>query len=175
MAKKKSNKIPPVMLVLICACLLFAMYISLSTIALGLWGHTVMGRVDSYDARLDNTEAGINRSRTISKGYYFTVSGKEYRGHVMYTSDESWPKLSDGETRSEMISYFSIFPYINKPTALTDFSQMGEIAIIYHILAPIGYLFLLLLVIRTNRRKKKKKVVSKKIAVKKLPSPQNNN
>lgn len=46
MAKKKSNKIPPVILVLICACLLFAMYISLSTIALGLWGQTVMGTVN---------------------------------------------------------------------------------------------------------------------------------
>jgi hypothetical protein len=104
MVKKKTNKIPPVILVLICACLLFAMYISLSTIALELWGQTVMGTVDSYYARLDNADAGVNRSRTISKGYYFAVNGKEYRGYVMYSSDEAWPRLEEGETRSERIS-----------------------------------------------------------------------
>lgn len=157
MTKKKSNRIPPVILVLICACLLFAMYISLSTIALSLWGQTVMGTVDNYDSRLDDRSAGENRSRTISKGYYFTVNGKEYRGYVIYASDESWPRLKDGETRSERISYFSFFPYINKPSALADFSQMGEMAIIYHILSPIGCLFLLLLVTGTLKRKKKSK------------------
>lgn len=162
MAKKGSKKIPPVILVLICACLLFAMYISLSTIVLALWGDTVMGTVDSYDARLDDTGADQNRSRTISKGYYFTVNGNEYRGHVMFASDESWPGLSDGETRSERISYLSFFPYINKPFALADFSQMGEAAVIYHILAPIGCLFLLLLVTGAFSRKKKKKTAVKK-------------
>lgn len=50
MTKKKGIKIPPVIIVLICACLMFAMYISLSTIVLGLWGQTVMGTVDSYDS-----------------------------------------------------------------------------------------------------------------------------
>lgn len=157
MAKKKNNKIPLPILMLICACLLFAMYISLSTIALGLWGQTVMGTVDSYDNRLDDTDAGQNRSRTISKGYYFSVNGREYRGYVIYSSDESWPRLKEGETRSERISYFSFFPYINKPTALTDFSQMGEVGLIYHILSPIGCIFLLLLVTGTLKRKKRRK------------------
>ena len=155
MAKQKNKKIPLGILILIYAVLLFAAYNSLSTLALGLWGQTVMGTVDSYDSRLDNTNAGQNRSRTISKGYYFTVNGKEYRGYVIYASDESWPRLKDGETRSERISYFSFFPYINKPSALADFRQMGEVALIYHILSPIGCAFLLLLVTGTLKRKKK--------------------
>ncbi|HOD01812.1 MAG: hypothetical protein BWY46_00172 [Firmicutes bacterium ADurb.Bin300] len=39
-----------------------------------------MGTVDSYDSRLDDTDAGENRSRTVSKGYSFIVNSKEYRG-----------------------------------------------------------------------------------------------
>jgi hypothetical protein len=39
---------------------------------------------------------------------------------------------------------------------LCEFGEMGEVAIIYHILAPIGYLLLLLLVIRTARRGKRR-------------------
>lgn len=162
MAKKKSNRINPVILVLIYCCLLYAMYMSLSTIALGFWGESVMGTVDSYDSRLDDSSAGVNRSRTVSKGYYFTVNGKEYKGYVIYMSDEAWPRLKNGETRSERISYFSFFPYINKPSALVEFSRMGELAIIYHVLAPFGYLFLLLLVTGTLKKEKKKK--SKKAA-----------
>ena len=164
MEKKRKNNIPLPIFILICACLLFAIYISLSTIALGLWGESVMGTVDSYDSRLDDTDAEQNRSRTISKGYYFMVNGKEYRGYIMYASDEAWPRLQEGETRSERISYFSFFPYINKPSELADLSQMGEVALIYHILAPIGCLFLLLLVTGTLKRKKKTKRSVKKVA-----------
>lgn len=165
MARKKSNKIPLPILLLIYACLLFGIYISLSTMALALWGETVMGAVDSYDSRRDDATAEVNRSRTISKGYHFTVDGKEYRGHVIYRSDEQWPGLSEGETRSERISYFSFFPYINKPAALADFSQMGEVGIIYHILSPIGCLFLLLLVSGTLKREKKAKKAARQDAV----------
>jgi len=145
------------------------MYISLSTIALELWGQTVMGTVDSYYARLDNADAGVNRSRTISKGYYFAVNGKEYRGYVMYSSDEAWPRLEEGETRSERISYFSFCPYINKPSALTDFNQMGVVGLLYHFLSPLVCAPLLLLVTGTLKRKNKTKKAAKKIAV-----PQNN-
>ena len=165
MTRKKKNKIPLPILILICAVLLFAMYISLSTLTLAIWGDSVMGTVDSYQSRLDDTDAGQNRSRTISKGYWFMANGKEYRGHVMYASDEAWPSLDEGETRSERISYLSVFPYINKPSALCEFDEMGEMAIIYHILAPIGCLLLLVLVIRTARGKKKKKTTAKKPAV----------
>lgn len=159
MARKKNNRPPVIILILIYAVLLFAIYTSLSTIALGLWGESVMGTVDSYNSRLDDTNAGENRSRTISKGYYFTVNGKEYRGYVIYTSDEQWPRLSDGETRSERISYFAFFPYINKPFALADFDRMGEVALIYHILSPIGCTLLMLLVTGTLKQKKKSKKV----------------
>ena len=65
MAKKKRNKINPVILMLICGVLLFAAYNSLSTLALGIWGQTVMGTVDSYGSRLDDIGAGANRSRTF--------------------------------------------------------------------------------------------------------------
>ena len=169
MTKKKNSKnIPLPILILVCAMLLFAMYLSLSTLALAIWGDSVMGTVDSYQARLDDTDAGQNRSRTISKGYWFVVNGKEYRGHVMYASDEAWPKLDEGETRFERIRYLDIFPYVNKPSALCEFDEMGEVAIIYHILAPIGYLLLLLLVIRTARGRKKKKTAARKPAAPKI-------
>lgn len=158
MAKKKTSKnIPLPIFILICAVLMFAMYLSLSTLALAIWGDSVMGTVDSYESRLDDTNAEPNRSRTVSKGYWFVANGKEYHGYVMYQSDEAWPSLTDGETRSERIRYLGLFPYINKPAMLCEFSEMGEVAIIYHILAPIGHLLLLLLVIRTARAGKKKK------------------
>ena len=166
MTKKKTNKnIPLPILIIICAVLLFAIYMRLSTLALAIWGDSVMGTVDSYQARLDDTKAEQNRSRTVSKGYWFMANGKEYRGHVMYGSDEAWPSLDEGETRSERIRYLDLFPYVNKPAALCEFDEMGEVAIIYHILAPIGYLLLLLLVIRTSKRGKKKKTTAKKPAV----------
>ena len=162
MAKKKTNKIPLPILILICAVLLYAIYTSVSTLALAIWGDSVMGTVDSYQARLDDTKAEQNRSRTVSKGYWFMANGKEYRGHVMYGSDEAWPSLDKGETRSERIRYLDIFPYINKPAMLCEFDEMGEVAIIYHILSPIGCLLLLLLVIRTDGRGKKKKTAARK-------------
>lgn len=84
MAKKKANKnIPIPILILICAVLLHAIYTSVSTLALAIWGDSVMGTVDSYDSRLDNTKAEPNRSRTVSKGYWFIANGKEYRGYVI--------------------------------------------------------------------------------------------
>jgi hypothetical protein len=68
MAKKKASKnIPLPILIIICAVLLHAIYTSVSTLALAIWGDSVMGTVDSYDSRLDNTKAEPNRSRTVSK------------------------------------------------------------------------------------------------------------
>lgn len=167
MAKKKKNhKIPLPILILICAVLVFAMYISLSTLTLAIWGESVMGTVDSYDSRREDMTAQENSSRTISKGYWFMANGKEYRGYVMYSSDEAWPSLDEGETRSERISYLSFLPYINKPSALCEFSSTGEVAILYHILSPIVCLFLLILVIRTQKKqtKQKKKAAEKPAA-----------
>lgn len=156
MAKtKKNNRIPIPILIIVFAVLLFAIYSSLSTLVLAIWGDSVMGTVDSYQARLDDTNAGQNRSRTVSMGYWFVVNGKEYSGHVMYASDEAWPSLDEGETRDQRIRFLALFPYVNKPSALCEFDEMGEAAIIYHILSPIGCGLLLMLVIRTARGKKK--------------------
>lgn len=152
---KKSNKIPLVILVLVCACLLYAMYTSLSTLTLAIWGDTVMGTVDRYDNRLDSTNAEPNRSRTVFKGYYFTAKGKGYRGYVIYRSDEAWPRLEKGETRAESICYLPIFPYINKPAALASFSRMGTMGIFYHILTPIVCVLLFwFFILRPSRHKK---------------------
>ena len=165
MVKKKNRKnIPLPILILICAVLLFAMYTSFCTLALAIWGESVMGTVDSYDSRLDDTDAEPNRSRTVSKGYWFMANGKEYRGYVIYGSDEAWPSLTDGETRSERIRYLEVFPYVNKPAMLCEFDEIGEAGIIYHIFAPIGCLLLLLLVIRTARGGKKKTAARKPAA-----------
>lgn len=158
MAKKKKNKknIPLPLFILICACLIFAIYISLSTIVLAIFGETTTGTITSYNSRLDSTDAPTNRSRTISKGYYFFVNDREYKGYSIYNSDEYWADLEKGETRTEKIRYLSFFPYINKPSMLAEFDEMGEIAILYHIIAPLGYVFLLILVIKTRKKYKKK-------------------
>jgi hypothetical protein len=101
MAKKKTSKnIPLPILILICAVLLFAMYLSLSTLALAIWGDSVMGTVDSYDSRRDDTTAQENRSRTVSnvapalfsvldfavsveQSYTFTKDGDDFRNKVI--------------------------------------------------------------------------------------------
>jgi hypothetical protein len=127
MAKKKASKnIPIPILIIICAVLLYAIYTSVSTLALAIWGDSVMGTVDSYDIQLDDTEAEPNRSRTVSKGYWFIANGKEYRGYVMYSSDEAWPSLDEGETRSERIRYLTCLPYVNKPAMLSEFERDGR-------------------------------------------------
>jgi hypothetical protein len=153
--KKKSNNTPLPILIIIYAVLLYVTYTSISTLVLAIWGDSVMGTVDSYGARLDDSKVEPNRSRTISKGYWFMANGKEYRGYVIYKSDEAWPSLDEGETRPERIRYLPVFPYINKPAALSEFNKMGEAAIIYHIFTPIGCLLLLLIVIRTSKGEKK--------------------
>lgn len=166
MAKKKAgkNNIPLPILIVICAVLLYAMYVSISTLALAILGESVMGTVDSFGSQPVDTGAKPNRSRVVSKGYRFMANGKEYRGHVIYSSDEAWPSLKVGETRSERIRYLPFFPHINKPAMLSDFDDMGGGAIIYHIFTPIGCLLLLLLVIRTVKDDKKKKAKRKPAA-----------
>ncbi len=167
MAKKNktSKSFPLPILIIVCAVLLYAIYTSISTLVLAIWGNSVMGTVDSYSSRLNDRNTEQNRYRTVSKGYWFMANGKEYRGYVIYSSDEALPSLVDGKTRSERIHYLDIFPYINKPAMLCEFGEMGEGAIIYHILSPIGCLLLLLLVIRTARGEKRKKTGAKKFAV----------
>ena len=159
----KSNKTPIVIRIIIYATFLYATYNSLATLALGLWGDTVTGTVYSYDSILTNSGAEANRSRTVSKGYYFFVKGKEYKGYVIYFSDEAWPRLRNGETRSERIRCFSFFPYINKPSMLADFDELGVAGILYRMFVPIGCLFLFLLVTdRLKRLKRKKRKRAKK-------------
>ncbi len=156
---KTNNKPPIIILVLIYIVMLFATYNSLITLSLGIWGDSVMATVDSYNSRLDDTDAGENRSRTVSKGYSFTVKGKEYKGYVIYLSDEAWPRLKENETRTESIRYFSFFPYINKPSGLSDFDEMGVSGLLYHIFTPIGCLLLFLLVngkLKSKKRRNKK-------------------
>ncbi len=57
MAGKKNNKINPLIMVLICAVLLYGSLNSLSTLALGLWGEDVVGTLDYYHSRLEETRA----------------------------------------------------------------------------------------------------------------------
>lgn len=160
MSKKK--QIPIFILIIIFCSLLFAMYISLSTWTLVVFGDSVIGTVDSYQARLDEIRSEQNKSRTISKGYYFFVDGKEYKCHVMYSSDESWPDLDEGETRKESITYLPGFPYMNKPSMLVELDEMGEFAIIYHIIAPIGYVLLSILIMKTIKKGNKKESKKRK-------------
>lgn len=158
MPKKEKNKkqIPIFILIIIFCSLLFVFYISLSTWILVIFGDSIMGKVDSYNSQLDETRSEQNKSRTVSKGYYFFVDGKEYKGYIIYNSDDSWSNLDKGETRTESITYLPIFPYINKSSMLVELDKMGEFAIIYHIVAPIGYVQLFILMIKTVKKQRKK-------------------
>lgn len=134
------------MRLLISVILAFAVWQSVAVLALCFSGETTLGVITSYHSRLDDHKAAPNRSRTISKGYLFTVKGREYKGHVMYKGDEAWPSLGNNEVRREDISYLAILPYINKPTMLVDIDAIGPIGLLYHILVIPSCTFLILLV-----------------------------
>lgn len=158
MTTKKKARINPIIYLLICSVLLFAIYNSISVFVLGIFGETTIGVITSYDSRLDDRQAEANRSRTVSKGYRFTVSGKEYKGYVIYNSDEAWPRLREGEVRTENIRYLSVLPYVNKPEHLVDWRQLGEAGLLFHIFAIPGCVFLFLLVSgRLGKRRKRTK------------------
>ena len=123
-----------------------------------------MGTLNSYDTYLYESNASANRSRTVVKGYRFNVRGKEYKGHVTYRSDEAWPRLKDGETRTERITYLSAFPAINKPAHLVDCRALGVGGFFFHILSIPGSLFLFLLAsgrLGTRGRRIKRKATRK--------------
>lgn len=145
--KTERNKgLHPVMRLLISVILAFAVWQSVVVLVLGFFGETTLGVITSYHSRLDDNTAAPNRSRTISKGYLFTVKGREYKGHVIYKGDEAWPSLGASEVRRERISYLAILPQINKPTMLVEIDVIGPMGFIYHILAIPGCAFLFLLV-----------------------------
>ncbi len=145
-SKKKSSKIPIPILIIIYGTLLFAVYQGLSTIILSIFGQTTIGIVDYYSNRIEDRTADAGRSRSIIKEYYFTVDGKTYRGRVFYLSDEAWPALKEGETRSEYIRYLPVFPYVSSTSSLSDFSDMTDGQIIYNIFIPIGCVGLFVLI-----------------------------
>ncbi len=154
-AKRKSNKIPIPILIVIYGVLLFAAYQSISTIVLAVFGQTTMGVVDYYANRIEDRTADVGRSRSIIKDYSFTVDGTTYRGRVTYLSDEAWPDLKKGETRSERICYLPICPYVNSTASLADFSNMTHGQILYSILLPMGC-FGLFMLIRAFKKQAKK-------------------
>ncbi len=150
-AEKKNGKIPLPIRIIIYGALLFATYQCVSTIVLSLFGETVVGTVDVYGSRIDSRGGDVGRSRTITKGYYFTVNGKTYRGRATYHSDEAWPSLKKGETRRERIRYLPFFPYVNNPSSLGDFSVMTWGQIFYYLFVPFGCLGLYLMLTRWEK------------------------
>jgi hypothetical protein len=167
MKKPKNNKnnknkgIHPLMRILISIILLFVLWQSVQVLVLSFAGETTLGVITGYDSRVDDRQAQPNRSRTISQSYSFTVSGKEYKGYVIYGSDEAWPRLKEGEVRAERISYLASFPYINKPAMLVDIDKIGPAGLLYHIMVIPGCTFLLLMV--NGRILKRKKRLPKRI------------
>lgn len=156
MAKKKDRP-PLIILIIVYGALLFFIFNSLFTLVLGLWGQPVMGTVDSYHSRLGNVHAGENRSRTVSEGYYFSLGARDYRGYVIYLSDEAWPGLSQGQVLREIIYYLPIFPYINKPASLADFDQLGALGVFYHLLGIAMAVFLIWLVAGSSQEEKEER------------------
>ena len=137
---------------IIVACLLYALYNSVSILLLGLFGETTVGTLTSYSNRLDDSRAPSNESRTVTKGYRFTIGGREYQGHSTYKSDEAWPNLKEGERRTELISYLAFFPRVNKPTHLVDFDELGVGGVFFYLVTIVGSVILLVLLRREMRR-----------------------
>lgn len=137
---------------IIVACLLYALYNSVSILLLGLFGETTVGTLTSYSNRLDDSRAPSNESRTVTKGYRFTIGGREYQGHSTYKSDEAWPNLKEGERRTELISYLAFFPRVNKPTHLVDFDGLGVAGVFFYLVTIVGSVILLVLLRREMRR-----------------------
>lgn len=149
----KTGRINPVIFLIIVACLLFALYNSVSIFLLGLFGEETVGTITSYSNRVDNTKASPNASRTVTKGYRFTVGDREYKGHSTYASDEAWPNLKEGERRIERISYLGFFPSVNKPTHLVDFDELGVGGVFFYLVTVFGCLVLFFLLKREMRQK----------------------
>ncbi len=148
----RAVRINPVVFMIIIACSLFALYNSVGILVLGLFGETTVGTITSYSTRLDDSRAPSNESRTVTKGYRFTVKGREFQGHSMYKSDEAWPNLKEGERRMELISYLAFCPRVNKPTHLVDFEELGVAGVLFYIITIIGSVVLLLVLKREMRR-----------------------
>ena len=64
----------------------------------------------------------------------------EYRGYVIYGSDEAWPRLGEGEVRRKY-QLSDTLPNINKPTMLVDIDEIGPVGLFYHILVIPAVLF----------------------------------
>ncbi len=152
-AKAKDERINSVILAIIVFCLLYAVYNSVSVFSLGLFGETTVGTLTSYSNRIDDSRAPSNESRTVTKGYHFSVGGKEYKGHSTYRSDEAWPNLKEGERRTELISYLPFFPRINKPTHLVDFGELGVAGVFHYVITIVGSVGLSLLLRRGLKQK----------------------
>ena len=148
----KTGRVNPIILLIIVACLLYALYNSVSILLLGLFGETTVGTLTSYSNRLDDSRAPSNESRTVTKGYRFTIGGREYQGHSTYKSDEAWPNLKEGERRTELISYLAFFPRVNKPTHLVDFDGLGVAGVFFYLVTIVGSVILLVLLRREMRR-----------------------
>jgi len=145
--KKNEQKTNPVIILIIIVCLLYVIYNSLVVFTLGLFGELAVGTLTSYDNRVDDSKAPPNQSRTVTKGYRFSVAGKEYRGHSTYKSDEAWPRLREGEVRTELIRYLGPFPRINKPANLVDFDNLGVAGVFYYLVMIVGSVFFLVFVL----------------------------
>ena len=148
----KTGRVNPIIFMIIVACLLYALYNSVSILLLGLFGETTVGTLTSYSNRLDDSRAPSNESRTVTKGYRFTIGGREYQGHSTYKSDEAWPNLKEGERRTELISYLAFFPRVNKPTHLVDFDGLGVAGVFFYLVTIVGSVILLVLLRREMRR-----------------------
>lgn len=149
----KNGRINPAILVIIAACLLYAVYNSVSILALGLFGETAVGTLTSYSTRIDDSRAPSNESRTVTKGYRFSVDGIEYQGHSTYKSDEAWPNLKEGERRIELISYLPFFPRVNKPSHIVDLGELGVAGVFHYVVTILGSVGLFWVLKRENRRK----------------------
>jgi hypothetical protein len=63
--KKKRNNTPLLILIIVYVVLLYAIYNSISTLTLAIFGDSVMETVDYYSSRLEDRRAEQNRSRTV--------------------------------------------------------------------------------------------------------------
>lgn len=139
MAKKdrRNGALPLPVLAIMTVVILFAIYLSLSTLMLTFWGEETTGTVDGYTSEVDNSDS-LSRGFVVTQSYVFTANGTEYRGTTVFNTHSPRADLTGGEIRHESITYLPLSPRINKPTALAGFSELGFFGVLRHIVLPLA-------------------------------------
>lgn len=103
-----------------------------------------------YESRLrvtlNNYDACLHGVDATDDAYHHGIVFDWREKTSYYSSDEAWPRLREGEVRTERIRYLAVIPYVNKPEHLVDFDELGVICLLFYGFSIPGCIFLFLLV-----------------------------